>query len=201
MLVFRAAIDTSRMTTMTEAKTVAFRVIWERFWEEKQLYHHIVTEPAVSPRARTANILSLVENSRFPRFTGVSKTMVTIANKLQAWKNSTESDRTLKILQLFLRWLANTFHDSTVSATRIVTWQTHWIMRNLLPLWRNSLHICTRNMLKYSSPRNEILSGHEENWLGTLSQISSELKTTKKIYDKLKLNTSEQANVSKQHSK
>lgn len=88
MLVFRAAIDTSRMTTMTEAKTVAFRAIWEKFWEEKQLYHHIVTEPAVSPRARTANILSLVENSRFPRFTGVSKTMVTIANKLQAWKNS-----------------------------------------------------------------------------------------------------------------
>ena len=66
---------------------------------------------------------------------------------------------------------------------------------------RCSLHICIRNMLKYSSPRNEILSGHEENWLGTLSQISSELKTTKKIYDKLKLNTSEQANVSKQHSK
>lgn len=61
MLVFRAAIDTSRMTTMTEAKTVAFRAIWEKFWEEKQLYHHIVTEPAVSPRARTANILSLVE--------------------------------------------------------------------------------------------------------------------------------------------
>lgn len=137
MLVFRAAIDTSRMTTMTEAKTVAFRAIWEKFWEEKQLYHHIVTGPAVSPRARTANILSLVENSRFPRFTGVSKTMVTIANKLQAWKNSTESDRTLKILQLFLKWLANTFHDSTVSATRIVTWQTYWIMRNILPLWRN----------------------------------------------------------------
>ena len=146
MLIFRAAVETIRMTKMTEAKKMAFRAIRERFFEEKQLFHNIVAEP-VSPKTRTTDIFSLVENSLFSRFTWFSVKIMTNAIKLKAWKNIIESDRILKILQLFFSWLVNPFHDSTASATRIVTWQIHWQMKNILPLWRNGYFVLSLKQL------------------------------------------------------
>ena len=72
MFIFLTATANRRITKITVAAKTALRTTWERMCREKQLYHHITTEP-VNPRERTANTFSFVDNSRFPLVSRRSK--------------------------------------------------------------------------------------------------------------------------------
>ena len=74
--------------------------------------------------------------------------MIKITIKLQAWKISIELDRTLMTLQDSLGSVSNPCHDSTASAKKMITWQAHWQIANVLHFWRKVYFVLSLKQLR-----------------------------------------------------
>lgn len=128
---FLASNVKRKMTNATLVTKITLSTSWNRNSGEKQLLNQIIARP-VNPRDNAAKIISLEHNSEVPCAVGWLKQMIEIAIKLEAWKNSIELDRTLKTSQDSLHSVFNRFHDSTASTKRMITWQAHWQIANVL---------------------------------------------------------------------